>query len=357
MGVTRQVSADVTPAQTRTTAQYAIWNYLYENSDNPTCISGGAVISMPILSNGSMCLSGSTTKVLNNLEVNGNLTTSGNAMIGSVSSPISRLEITGTCAVNAPAKPPGTTPCDGSHNSTFAITVGQTLDTTPTMPTVNFAGAYTAQALSTQTGCNVGGKNLFDNDTTLNNSDSANISSLLFGNTDYDCLAGANEIKWNHTTKTLTANGTFYFDGTYTSPSIGAVVYNGLASFYFTGGFVLSSSGSSVCGISGCGTNWDTAHNVLFVVAECWQDATGSHLLTSGCVTLSGGTTDQIGIYLTTNYTLSGGSGNMAPVICDTWKISGGSDILVPIKDFPPGTPAPTTSVSYAGTPPTGWSG
>ena len=47
----------------------------------------------------------------------------------------------------------------------------------------------------------------------------------------------------------------------------------------------------------------------------------------------------------------------MAPVICDTFTITGGTDTLVPILNFPPGTPAPTTSVSYLGTPPTGWAG
>ncbi len=353
-GVTRTVSAYVTPAQTVTTQQFAIWNYLYENSDNPNCISGGAVINMPILTGGNMCLSGSTTKILNNLEVGGNLASSGNAQIGTASSPISKLEVTGTCAVNGPAKPAGTVPCDGAHNLTYATTVGNTLDTTPSMPTVDFAGAYATQAGLTKTGCPA---NLFDKNTTLNNDNSANISSILFGSTDYDCFVGPNELRWNHTTKQLYANGTFYFDGTYTSPSVGNIVYSGLASFDFTGGFVFSSSSTSLCGISGCGTGWDTKNNVLFVVAQCWQDATGAHLLTNGCVTFSGGTTMQVGVYVTTNYTLSGGSGNMAPVICNTWSISGGSDILRPIQDFPPGTPMPTTSVAYTGTPPTGWSG
>ena len=57
------------------------------------------------------------------------------------------------------------------------------------------------------------------------------------------------------------------------------------------------------------------------------------------------------------DYKVSGQAGNMGPVICNTFTITGGSDILIPIQNFPPGTPAPTTSVSYTGTPPTGWSG
>jgi len=347
-GVTRTVSTDVTPAQTVTTYQLSIWNYLYENSNNPNSVSGGAVINLPILTGGDFGASGSTTKILNNLEVGHNLTTSGNAQIGSASSPIGKLEVVGSCAVNGPAKPAGTSPCDGSHNLTYAKSVGTTLDTFTGMPTVNFQAAYNAQAALTQTGCPA---NLFDKNTTLNNDNSANISSILFGSTNYDCFVGTNELKWNHTTKQLYANGTFYFDGTYTAGSgVGNVVYSGEASFYFTGGFTWSSG--SLCGIAGCGSGWDTSQNVLFVVAECTAAPPG------GCVSISSAnTTVQFGVYATTTYKVSGNSGNMAPVICNQFFISGGTDTLVPIKNFPPGTPAPTTSVSYTGTPPTGWSG
>ena len=347
-GVTRTVSIYVTPAQTVTTEQLAIWNYLYEDSNNPNSVSGGASISLPILTGGDFGASGATTKILNNLEVGHNLTTSGNVQIGSPSSPIGKLEVVGTCAVNGPAKPAGTSPCDGSHNLTYASSVGTTLDAFTGMPTVDFAAAYAAQASLTKTGCPA---NLFDKNTNMNNDNSANISSILFGSTDYDCFVGTNEIKWSHTTKQLTANGTFYFDGTYTAASgVGNVVYHGEASFYFTGGVTWTSG--SLCGISGCGSGWDTSQNVLFVVADC----TGQP--PTGCVSVSSAnTTVQFGVYADGTYKVNGNSGNMAPVICDQFFISGGTDTLVPIQNFPPGTPAPTTSVVYTGTPPTGWSG
>jgi Tfp pilus assembly protein PilX len=347
-GLTRTVSTSVTPAQTVTTYQLAIWNYLYEDSNNPNSVSGGAVINLPILTGGDFGASGSTTKLLNNVEVGHNLTTSGNAQIGSAASPIGKLEVVGTCAVNGPAKPVGTNPCDGSHNLTYASSVGSTLDTFTGMPTVNFAAAYATQAALTQTGCPT---NLFDKNTTMNNDNSANIGAILFGSTDYDCFVGTNELKWNHTTKILTANGTFYFDGTLTPPSnLGNIVYQGEASFYFTGGMTWTTG--SLCGIAGCGAGWDTSQNVLFIVADC----TGQP--STGCVSISSSnTTDQFGVYADGTYKVSGNSGNMAPVICDQFFISGGTDTLVPIKNFPPGTPAPTTSVSYLGTPPTGWAG
>ncbi len=347
-GITRTVSTDVTPAQTVTTAQLAIWNYLYEDSNNPNSVSGGATINLPILTGGDFGAAGSTTKILNNLEVGHNLTTSGNAQIGSAAHPIGKLEVIGTCAVNGPAKTPGTNPCDGSHNLTYASSVGQTLDTTTGLPTVDFAAAYAAQAALTQTGCPA---NLFDKNTTMNNDNSANISSILFGSTAYDCFVGSNELKWTPSTNSLTANGTFYFDGTLTAPSPARnIVYHGEASFYFTGGMTWNNG--SLCGISGCGSGWDTSQNVLFIVADCTAAPA------SGCVSISSANTVvQFGVYATTTYKVSGNAGNMAPVLCDQFFISGGTDTLVPILNFPPGTPAPTTSVSYLGTPPTGWSG
>lgn len=346
-GVSRTVSAYVTPARTVTTPAYAIWNYFYENSSNLNSVSGSAVINMLILAKGDFGMAGANSKVLNNLEVGGNLVTSGNAQIGTSGSPISKLEVVGTCAVNGPAKPAGTSPCDGSHNLTYAKSVGNTLDTVPTMPTVDFAGAYAAQAALTKSGCPA---NLFDNDTTMNNSD-ASITSVLFGSTDYDCHVGTYELKWNHTAHTLLANGIFYFDGTMTSPSPKVdIVYSGKASFYFTGGVTWTTG--TLCGVSGCGLNWDTTTNVLFVVADCVSAPS------TGCVSISSANTvDQFGVFATGTYKLNGNAGNMAPCIVDQFFLSGGTDTLLPIKSFPPGTPVPSTSVTYLGTPPTDWSG
>jgi Tfp pilus assembly protein PilX len=361
-GVTRTVSADVTPAQTVTKQQLAIWNYLFEQSNNPNSVSGGAVINMPILTGGDFGVSGGS-KILGSLEVGHNLTTSGTGTsIGSASSPVPLLEIANTannaCNILGTATAPGVAPCDGLHAGAYASIVGTTLDTTPQMPTVDFTAAYNAQATLTQTGCPA---NLFDNNTKMDNGNSANISSSttgLFG-ASYDCYIGTNHLKWDSATKTLTANGTFYFDGTLTAPSgVGNVVYNGLASFYFTGGVTWNTG--SLCGIAGCGAGWDTKHNVLFVVAQCWANATGTGpgSTLNPCVSISSASAVfQFGVYATKTYKVSGNAGNMAPVICDKFTISGGSDLLIPIQSFPPGTPAPSTSVAYTGTPPTGWSG
>jgi Tfp pilus assembly protein PilX len=352
-GVSRTVSVYVTPAQTVTTQQLAIWNYLYEDSNNNSSVSGGAVINMPILTGGDFGIAGGA-KILGNLEVGGKLTTSGaSTTIGTSSSPISKLEIfnatNSACSILGHATAAGVGTCDGLHAGAYASSVGTTLDTSTGLPTVDFTAAYNAFDGLTKTGCPA---LLFDKSAHhMNNDNSANIGALMFGSTDYDCFVGSNELKWNHTTKQLTANGEFFFDGTLTPPAgIGNIVYSGEATFYFTGGVTWNTG--SLCGISGCGSNWDTSQNVLFWVADC----TGQP--GTGCVSISSaGTNVQVGVYADGTYKVSGNAGNMAPVICDTFTITGGSDTLVPILKFPPGTPAPTTSVAYSGTPPTGWSG
>jgi Tfp pilus assembly protein PilX len=351
-GLTRTVSAYVTPAQTVTTQQLAIWNYLYEASNNNSSVGGGAVINMPILTGGDFGISGGA-KILGDLEVSGKLTTSGSSTsIGSASSPISRLEILNTsnsaCSILGHATAPGVGTCDGLHAGAYARSVGSTLDTNPVMPTVDFATAYANFNALTKTGCPA---LLFDKNTSMNNDNSTNISSILFGSTDYDCFVGNYELKWNHAAKTLLANGQFFFDGTLTPPSsVGNIVYSGLASFYFDGGVTWNTG--TLCGIAGCGSGWDTANNVLFIVANC----TGAG--SSGCVSISSANTVvQFGVYADGTYKVNGNAGNMAPVICDQFFITGGTDTMIPILKFPPGTPAPSTSVAYTGTPPTGWSG
>ena len=195
-GVTRTVSAYVTPAQTVTTAQLSIWNYLYEDSNNNSSVSGGAVISIPILTGGDFGMSGGS-KVLGSLEVSGKLTTSGaGTTIGTSTSPIPKLAIANTandaCNILGHKTAPGVGTCDGLHSGAYATTVGTTLSTTTGMPTVDFASAYSAQAALTKSGCPA---NLFDKNTTMNNDNSTNISSILFGSTDYDCFVGSYELK------------------------------------------------------------------------------------------------------------------------------------------------------------------
>ena len=180
------------------------------------------------------------------------------------------------------------------------------------------------------------------------------ITSVMIGNTDYDCKAGTNEIKWTHSAKTLLVNGTFYFDGSLSLS--GTVVYSGQASLYFTGGVTMGNN-SSFCGIANCTSSWNPDVNGLIFIAGCWSNSTGSTLTTSGCVNLSGGATAQFGVYCTTDYSTAGGSSNMGPVLANTLNLGGSTASLIPFHYMPPGTPLSTRFVTVPAQPPTNWSG
>jgi hypothetical protein len=325
-----------------------VWNYLYSDATGAcTTVNGNVTISVPLLLRGSFCLSGSQFFTGSSLKVGGSLTVTGSAKIGSSTTSISTLQVAGTCnGVTA-----GTGACDGKHSPIFASSVSSSLDVTPQMPCIGqpssydslctgsndgtwstLTSEYTAQAGMAKSGCPA---NLFDNDTTLNNSDTS-ISSVMFGSTDYDCKVGSNEIKWTHSTQTLYVSGTLYFDG---SLSIsGTIVYSGLATLYFTGGVNVGNN-SSFCGIANCTNSWDTASNAIVFVAGCWANSTGSSLTTSGCINLSGGANVQFGGYCTTNYATAGGSSNMGPVLANSLSLGGATSSLIPFKYMPPGTP------------------
>jgi hypothetical protein len=338
--VSRTVSIDITPTQSTSTHDYALWNYLY--IDSLSCVgatlSGGTTVTMPILARGDLCLQGASTSVLNTVEVGGNLSFTGNPKIGTASSPIPKLQVVGTCI----GATPGIAPCDGHSNNIYASSIGRTLDVTPQMPTVDFLGAYNTQAALTKTGCPSG---LLDNDSTPNNGYARDITSIMFG-TSYDCFAGSNEIKWTSASNTLYVHGTLYFDGSLLYKS--NLTYTGQASLYFSGGTTFQNA--TFCGIASCTQSWDPNTNLIVIVADCLSGA-------SGCVTVTGSTNAQFAAYVNGEYDSLGSGGNMGPIMCLTAKITGGTNQLIPFHDYPPGLPSVTTTTTVTGGPPSGWSG
>ncbi len=252
----------------------------------------------------------------------------------------------------------GTSWCNGKQTPLWATTINSSVDVTPQMPCIGqsstldpqcpsstaswstLTAAYAAQKALTQTGCPA---NLFDNDTTLNNSD-ASITSAMFGATNYDCKVGSNEIKYTVTsgsgcgTGTLTVSGTFYFDGSLSMGCGLKIVYSGQATMYFTG-TVTQAGGTQLCGIASCTASWNPTTAGIIFIAGCWTNSTGSTLAASKCVYITGGSTAQWGAYATTAYQIDGGSANMGPVLANSLTVGGGSSTLIPFNVMPPGTP------------------
>lgn len=379
-GITRQVHAQATDPSSRTVTDTGVWNYVYSDAAGTACattMNGSVSITVPILVRGDLCLGGSLNFTGSQLQVGGNLSVTGSAHIGSATSKITALQVglTSTSTNTCNGVTPGTGVCNGSTSPIYANSVSEGLAVTPQMPCIGqpssvnpqCTGAndgtwttlhskYDAQAALSKTGCPA---NLFDNDTTLNNSDTS-ISSVMFGNTDYDCVVGTNEIKWAHATNTLTVHGTFYFDGSLNLK--GTVIYSGQASLYFTGG-IGTTGGPTFCGASSvvagtsCTTSWNPDADGIIFIAGCWADSTGSTLTTTGCVGLGGGSNVQFGVYCTTQYTTAGGSSNMGPVLANSLNLGGSTSSLIPFHYMPPGTPLGTRFVTVPGSPPTNWSG
>jgi Tfp pilus assembly protein PilX len=372
--VTRTVHAQATDPSSTTITDTGVWNYVYADKAGTSCatsLNGSVTISVPILIRGDFCISGSLNFTGSQLQVGGNLSVTGSAKIGSSTTPITSLQVgldsssTSTCNGVAP----GAGVCDGHHSPIYASSVVKGLSVTPQMPCIGqpstwdsqCTGAndgtwttlhtqYNAQAALSKSGCPA---NLLDNNSTLDNSDTS-ISSVMFGNTDYDCKVGSNEIKWTHSSKTLYVAGTLYFDGSLSISN--TIVYSGQASLYFTGGMSMGNN-SSFCGITNCTNLWNPDVNGIILIAGCWSNSTGTTLTTSGCVSLGGGAVAQIGVYCTTDYLTAGGSSNMGPVLANTLNIGGNTASLIPFHSMPPGTPLSTRFVTVPAQPPKNWSG
>lgn len=394
--ITRNVQAQATVPSPVTTTQSGVWNYVYADASGSTCattINGTVTISVPIMVRGDLCLGGSLNYTGVQLEVGGNLSVTGSAKVGTASRPATTVRVgltsssTNTCTLgNNPAVTPGTGVCDGKHSPLYATNISEGVDVTPSMPCIGqpsswdptctgtndgtwttLKTAYNTQAALPKSGCPA---NLFDNDTTLNNSDTS-ISAVMFSGTAYDCKLGSTsvpctssinvcELKWTPSTHSLAVNGTFYFDGSLTIS--GTVIYSGQASFYFTG--AVGTTGSPVfCGASGtfggsnCTTSWNPDTDGIVMIAGCWANSTGSSLVTTACVNLGGGSTVQFGVYCTTQYTTAGGSSNMGPVLAHSLNLGGNAQTLIPFHVFPPGTPLNTSTSYLPASSPTNWSG
>ena len=386
-GVTRVVSAQANVPTPVTSTETAVWNYLYSDAGGCTTLNGNVTVAVPLLIRGSLCLGGSFDFTGATLELGGSLTVGGSAKIGSNGHPIQALKVgltsTSTSTCNGVA--PGATGCTGTSSPIYASTVGEGVDAVPSMPCIGQPNAWDAactgandgtwttlystynnQASLPKSGCPA---NLFDNNSTLDDSDTS-ISSVMFGSS-YDCKIGSTsspctstvsvcELKWVSSTNTLTANGEFYFDGSLNIS--GNITYTGLATFYFTGGVGTTGSpsfcaASAISGKTTCTSAWDTTKDVIIMVAACWANSTGSTLTTSGCVSLGGNSTAQFGVYAVTNYSTAGGPSNMGPVLSNSFSLGGGAQTLIPLHYFPPGTPLENQTVYLPASKPKNWSG
>lgn len=369
-GVTKRVHAQADVPSPVTVTNSGVWNYLYADSTSgscPTLIGGSTTVSVPVLTRGNLCIQAQFSGA--QLQVGGNLTVSGGkGRVGTSTSKVPNMSVAGTCnGVTA-----GTGACDGSHNPIYATNATTSLAVDPQMPPVDLSNAYSTAnpGPGTGHGCQTGSgapTSLFDNNTSLDHSDG---TIDLFPASPYDCVNGANEIRWCPTVSatynctaanTLYVNGTFFFDGNLSLSGNTSIVYSGQGTLYFSGG-VTTAGGFSFCGISGCTPAWDPDSAGIVLVAGCWNNSTGSSLVSlattgSYCVDYGGNSVLQVGTYCATDYHVAGTATNMGPVLADTLSLNGNMSTLVPFHIMPPGTPLNTSTNYLPASAPTYWSG
>jgi hypothetical protein len=152
------------------------------------------------------------------------------------------------------------------------------------LPTVDFPSWYVNAAPGPRQACTTqsGTVPVFDNNTTWDapNGSVPGVFNLTPSSTDYSCVvqsgsAVVGQLSWNHTTKTLTINGTIFIDGSATANygySNIPIQYTGTGTIYLGGTLLLSNT--QLCATitadnTGCDfANWKPNERFLVFVAN-----------------------------------------------------------------------------------------
>jgi Tfp pilus assembly protein PilX len=258
----------------------AIWNYIYaEAPTSCTTLSNSVNVNVPIYIRGNLCLQNSAQiSGLNTvLQVGGTVTFQNSSHVGTIGAKVAEAHIAGGCRQNNGALH---TPC-GTADNVFSTLAADATTTGLEKPPVDLAYWYLnakpgpKQACTTQTGV----PPAFDNDSTMNRSLSSAVN--LTPAYAYDCQvrdAGGNllgRIAWTPGSPgTLTIAGTLFFDGDITFQNLVNAVYVGRATIYASGTITLQNN-VSLCGVAGCGSDWQATQNLLAFVAGSSTDTVG----------------------------------------------------------------------------------
>jgi hypothetical protein len=266
--LTRKVSIQASAAGGVNTT---IWNYIYSDALPGSCmnLSNNSALSTPLYVRGDLCLSNNAHVDANSafssnfpstpqLQVGGKITLGNNAYIGSSSAPLNGVQ-TGAGCGSTPHNP-----CTTADN----VWANHYLTTAPSFskPVIDLATWYRDSYPGPQHACTSGSfPGGFDNNGVQDNS----LGTVnLTPSSSYDCqfvdslgnMLG--RIAWNNGTKTMTVAGTLFWDGNLNFSQ--SVVYSGRATLYAAGAITIP---TSVCGISGCTSSWDSSSNLMVLVA------------------------------------------------------------------------------------------
>lgn len=356
---TLNAEVEVTPSFS-SPANNPVWNYIYakRTGDPDGCdeeIRNSGVVNAPLYVDGNLCIGQTTRIVRGPLVVKGKLTLENpqNA-VGASNAKISDAHIGNGCKYR---NHPYHNPCQGPPDNVHALV----LDTV--MPPVEWPEpAWSDWYLNGSPGpyypCyeTSGTPPTFDNDQgspTSPNPAMRNTSVPgvfhLTPPASYTCRTAGGELSWDAATRTLTAQGTIYIDGSAKVENGQINQYAGQATIYLSGTLLIKNS--SLCaGVSASGcdaANWNPNTELLIFVA----DGSGGQLSAGNGIEIVSGDF-QGGLLATGSIDIGTTSNSDGPLLGDTIILGQSFNSSFPFITIVPAG-APTQPIVYAqpGTP------
>ena len=305
--VRRRLSAKVpvTPTNTQPSNSPA-WNYIYTRATGAACdvtINNNVSGNSRLYVSGNLCLDNNVTIDSESLIVRGNLDLSNNAAVGSTAKRVETY-VGGNCRYGGGAW----AACTGDQDARRiysklmpggAVGVNNTAPLVPE-PEADFVEWYENAIPGPSQSCATvsGTPPTFDNDYP-NRNNSVSPSVNLTPASSYTCRVGpvdepSGELSWNHTTRVLKVAGTLYIDGSAYISNGFTNQYNGQATLYLSGTFLINNNSKLCGGISGSNcdfTNWDPNSEMFTVVADGngGQAGSGNSILVDNNAHFQGG--------------------------------------------------------------------
>jgi Tfp pilus assembly protein PilX len=330
--VRRKLSAKVPVYPNNTQpANSPAWNYIYSRGTGSTCdmtLSNNVSGNSRLYVAGNLCLGNNAGVASESLIVQGNLDLGNNASVGSTGTRVETY-VGGNCRYGGGAW----AACTGNQDArkifsklmpSGAVGVNHTAPIVPS-PTANLSTWYEnsipgpSQPCTTTTGT----PPIFDNNyPTRNNSVTPEFN--LTPASSYTCRVGpagnpSGELSWNSTTKVLTVSGTIYIDGSAKVSNGSITSYNGQATLYLSGTFLVS---GKLCGsISGSDCNfstWNPNTEMLTIVA----DGNGGQAGTGNSILVDNNSQFQGGLFGTSAVEFTNNSRSDGPIVGSTVKLS-----------------------------------
>jgi Tfp pilus assembly protein PilX len=331
--IVRRVRARAsTGSATHGSANNAVWNYVYADATSGCTTLGNSVeINVPLYIRGNLCLRNSAVVNGYSLQVGGKLTLDNTSAVGeSTSTSVHEAHIFGGCGVDGHD-------C-GPEDGVYSVIPVDRGTTGLTKPPVDLEGWYQNAQPGPMHGCTTGSfPGGFDTGDGVMNRSRGTID--LTPNSAYDCqvLGEGGEligrIKWTPGAPgALTIQGTIFFDGDLEFRNSTHVVYSGRATIYASGMITLRNQ-TSICGILGCGADWNATENLLAFVAGSSTDAVG--------FSVEQNSTFQGAIYVVNDYSEQNDSTVWGPIIARQLYLQNSTiNHYVPMGTLLPGMPA-----------------